>query len=580
MSILKVVLTIALFAVGLRANPVCSAFYNSQSRYKIGINRELNFARLIDTQYDVLIIGGGSAGLGSALDATTRGLNTILVEADDFASETSSKSTKLLHGGVRYLEQLWNKLLTQQKWDKTLFNLIRDALKERKTVIENAPNLAKPLPLLTPIYSWPQIPYYWAGLKVYDLFAGKKGKLPGSYLLSAKKIKELYPQVNSKNLKGGVVYFDGQFNDARLALSLAQTSASHGATLLNHTKVIDFIKEGDRIVGVKALDTLTGDVHSIRAKIVLNATGPFADRIRKLDDPEAKEMISGASGTHLVLDKHVSLPDTGILIPKTSDGRVLFVLPWEGKTLIGTTDSKSDVVEKPKTTEEDINYLIKEVSQYLSEPISRSDVRSFWTGIRPLVSDPSASDTAQLARDHVINLNPTSGLITLTGGKWTTYRVMGEHAIDEVVRQLGQNPKKIKSITDSLKLDGSSGWQADGSIGLAKKYNLPDDVADYLNHIYGSHAALLLDSYPKRHSKISEKLPFIWAEVFYSIHYESARSITDVLGRRVRMATLDKNETQLALANVGKILAKELGWSQAKLSQEIEKAEIEFQLPK
>ena len=290
-------------------------------------------------------------------------------------------------------------------------------------------------------------------------------------------------------------------------------------------------------------------------------------------------MISGASGTHLVLDKNISLPDTGILIPKTSDGRVLFVLPWEGKTLIGTTDSRSEVVEKPKTTEDDIRYLIKEVSQYLSVPISRADVRSFWTGIRPLVSDPSASDTAQLARDHVINRNPISGLITLTGGKWTTYRVMGEHAIDEVVRQLGQDPKTNRAITDSLKLDGSTGWQEDGYVRLASKYNLTEDVAIYLNRIYGSHATFLLDSYPKLHAKISEKLPFIWAEVYYAIHFESARSITDVLGRRVRMATLDKNETQMVLADVGKIMAVELDWTPTKTIQEIEKAKIEFQLP-
>lgn len=559
------------------ANSICADFFQSD-RKLVGIQREHNLTQLKTTEYDLLIIGGGSAGLGSALDATTRGLKTVLIEADDFASETSSKSTKLLHGGVRYLEQLWNKLLTQRQWDKTLYNLIRDALKERKTVIQNAPNLAQPLPLLTPIYSWPQIPYYWAGLKMYDLFAGTKGKLPGSRFLSAKKIKELYPQVRSQGLKGGIVYYDGQFNDSRLAISLAQTSSSHGATLLNHTKVIGFEKEGEKIIGVHVQDMISGDIHMARAKIVLNATGPFADKLRQLDDPSAAAMISGASGTHLVLDKQFSLPDTGILIPTTSDGRVLFILPWEGKTLIGTTDSKSAVIEKPKTTEEDINYLIKEVSQYLSQPISRNNVKSYWTGIRPLVSDPNANDTAQLARDHVINKNQKSGMITLTGGKWTTYRVMGEHAIDQVMRDLGRDPKIEKSKTDVLKLDGSSQWQFENYKQLMQKYNLNEEVAIYLNRIYGTNAARLLDLYPSQHSQISESLPFIWAEVYYAVQFESARSITDVLGRRVRMATLDKAETKRVLVAIGDILSKQLAWSQETLNRELDKASNEFQL--
>lgn len=573
----KIAAFLFLISAFAQANSFCRSFYGSNSKAQ-GIIREAHFQQLKNTQFDVLIIGGGSAGLGSALDATTRGLKTLLVEADDFASETSSKSTKLLHGGVRYLEQLWNKLLTQREWDQTLFNLITDALKERKTVIKNAPNLAQPLALLTPIYSWPQVPYYWAGLKVYDLFAGKKGKLPGSHFLSAKKIKALYPQINSSGLKGGVVYYDGQFNDSRLAIGLAQTASANGATLLNHTKVIDFNKENGQIIGAKVQDMITGETHSVRAKVILNATGPFADKLRQLDDPTVPTMISGASGTHLVLNKQFALPDAGILIPKTSDGRVLFILPWEGKTLIGTTDSKTEVIEKPKTTEDDINYLIKEVSQYLSQPIIRADVKSFWTGIRPLVSDPHASDTAQLARDHVIHRNPKTGLITLTGGKWTTYRVMGEHAINQVITQLGGNPKIEKSNTEHLKLEGSENWQFDNYKVLMKKYNLTDEVAIYLNRIYAANAVKLLDTYPAAHAQLSKKLPFIWAEVYYSIHFESARSIPDVLARRVRMATLDKAETNRVLVKVGQILAYELSWSNDVLEKELEKARIEFQL--
>lgn len=576
---LKVVLAVAVFSLWSQAQSICHHFYGyKKSSVEQGIVRESHFKNLKNSEYDVLIIGGGSAGLGSALDASTRGLKTILVEADDFASETSSKSTKLLHGGVRYLEQLWNKLLTQREWDQTLYNLITDALKERKTVIKNSPNLAQPLALLTPIYSWPEIPYYWAGLKIYDLFAGKKGKLPGSHFLSAQKIKEMYPQINTKGLKGGVVYYDGQFNDTRLAISLAHTASSQGATLLNHTRVVGFEKDNDQIVGAVVKDMLTGQVHTVRAKVVLNATGPFADKLRQMDDPSVPAMISGASGTHLVLDKQFALPEAGMLIPKTSDGRVLFVLPWEGKTLIGTTDSKTDVVEKPKTTEEDISYLIKEVAQYLSQPISREDVKSYWTGIRPLVSDPNAADTAQLARDHVINRNQKTGLITLTGGKWTTYRVMGEHAIDQVMVQLGRDPNVESSKTENFKLAGTDNWQFENYRLLMQKYKLPEDIAIYLNRIYAGDVSKLLELYPDAHNRMAEGLPFIWAEIHYAVQFESARSITDVLARRVRIATLDKSVAKAVLERVSHIMAIELHWSEDTRVLNLDQARTEFQL--
>ncbi len=577
-TLLKTVLGLSLVWSFSMADTSCLGFYKPSKLNESKISREIHFKNLNRSEYDVVIIGGGSAGLGSALDATTRGLKTLLVEADDFASETSSKSTKLLHGGVRYLEQLWTKLLTQREWDQTLYNLIRDALKERKTVIENAPNLAQPLALLTPIYSWAEVPYYWAGLKVYDLFAGKKGKLPNSHFISAEQIKKLYPQINANGLKGGVVYYDGQFNDSRLAIGLAKTAVANGATLLNHARVVGFEKEGEKIVGVQVKDMISGESYTVKSKTVLNATGPFADKLRQMDDPSVPAMISGASGTHLVLDKEFALPEAGILIPKTTDGRVLFVLPWEGKTLIGTTDSKSDVVEKPKTTEDDIAYLIKEVGQYLSQPITRADVKSYWTGIRPLVSDPSASDTAALARDHVINRNPKTGLITLTGGKWTTYRVMGEHAIDQVMTQLGLDPKAVSSKTDHLKLAGSANWSFDNYKTLMNQYKLPSDIAIYLNRIYAGEAKNLLDTYPQGHERMSEGLPFIWSEVYYAVHFESARSITDVLARRVRMATMDKLETKKVLDKVGKILAQELGWSEDQLKENLDKARVEFQI--
>lgn len=543
------------------------------------ITREENIKNSETEDFDVVIIGGGSAGLGSALDASSRGLKSIVIEANDFAGETSSKSTKLLHGGVRYLEQLWKKLITTGKIDKTLLNLIQDALKERKTVIKNAPHLSRPLALLTPIYSLVEIPYYWAGLKMYDFLAGTKGKLPGSYFISAKEIKEKYPHIKTEGLKGGVVYYDGQFNDSRLAISIAKTTQEQGGSLLNYVKLVSFEKNSSgKIRAALVEDQLTGKQWHIKGKTFLNATGPFADNIRKLDNPHVQPMISGASGTHLVIDKKFTIPEMGILIPKTSDGRVLFILPWEGHTLVGTTDNKSEVISKPLTTEEDIQYVLAEVSKYFSSTLERKDVKSYWTGIRPLVSDPQAADTSQLARDHVVNVNAESGLITITGGKWTTYRVMGEHAINKVVEDLGLNASENKSKTENLKIMGAENYSANYARELQEKYSLPEDIAWHLATSYGTDSEKVIAKEKNFLERIHPHHPFVIAEIYYAIHSESARKITDIMSRRFRFSMLDLQASSESLEKIARIMSEELKWSPQQTQKEIELAKQELQI--
>lgn len=379
------------------------------------IQREKNLFRLESSNFDILIIGGGSAGLGAAVDAASRGLKVALVERSDFASQTSSRSTKLLHGGVRYLEQLAMSLAMKLKFDSVLFNLIQDALREREIVLKIAPHLTRSLAIITPLYKTWEVPYYWIGLKVYDALAGKSNTLPGSRFISAKELAKNFPKLETKNLKGGVLYYDGQFNDTRMAIAMAKTAQELGVALANYVSVIDLKKDNSQIVGVQANDQLTNKRFEIKASVVINATGPFTDDIRKMDDPEIRPMISASSGTHIVLPSNFVAPDKGILIPKTDDGRILFILPWEQHTLIGTTDQKARIVEDPKAPNEDIDFILSQSEKYFNVKISRKDVLSHWTGLRPLVADPDSPNTAQLARDHVIQVSP-SKLITIAGG--------------------------------------------------------------------------------------------------------------------------------------------------------------------
>lgn len=519
------------------------------------IAREANIERLKNTFFDLVIIGGGSAGLGAAVESTNRGLKVALIEAQDFAAETSSRSTKLLHGGVRYLEQAVKTLFTKGEFDKTLFNLITDALYERDVLLQTAPHLTKPLSIVTPLYTYLEVPYYLAGLKLYDFLAGERKAFPGAWFISAGEIIKRYPTINATDLKGGVEYYDGQFNDARMAMALALTAQSQGGTLANHTRATGFLKdEKGKITGVTAEDALTGETFVVRGKVVINATGPFCDQIRRMDNPNAQAMVTTSSGTHLILPPDFSSPEGGILVPKTDDGRVLFILPWEGYTLVGTTDDKAPLQSDPQPKAEEVDYLLKQVSKYYRVPPTKSDVLVAWTGLRPLVADPRKADTAQLARDHVVQASD-SQLVTIVGGKWTTYRKMALDVVESALKVVALETQFPNKHTENLILVGGGGYSPALASLLQEKFKIEADIADHLVHSYGDQAAAVLTMGGATHNvRLVEGLPFLEAEVLYGYRVESARTPADILARRMRIAFLDERAAAAALPRVAALL--------------------------
>ncbi len=511
------------------------------------------FSSLQDKNFDLLIIGGGATGAGIALDAASRGLQVLLVERDDFASGTSSRSTKLIHGGVRYLE------IAVKKFDRGQFALVRDALKERSLLLKLAPHLAQALPLVTPLYSWLGIPYYRAGLKMYDWLAGKQNLAPSKYLSREAALKS-FPMLKSKGLRGGVLYYDGQFDDARMNVSLALTAQDHGAIVLNHVELVAFKKSHGKLRGATLRNTLNGETTEVRARGVINATGPFCDAVRKIDDPTVSPMLKASSGIHIVLSKKFSPPDTGLLIPRTEDDRVLFLLPWLGHTLVGTTDNPANIEAHPRPQEEDIQYILRHLRKYFDMPVARSDVLAAWSGLRPLVSNPKASDTARLSRDHIVHVSE-SGLITVTGGKWTTYRKMALDAVDHAVHILDLHPPK-PSRTQDIPLRGATGYHPQLWQELVQQYPISEAVARHLTRAYGHHsldvARWMTLGYDKQ---LHPQHPYLEAEVVYAIDAEMARTAVDVLARRMRLTFLDANAARQALPRVLDLMAKQLGWN-------------------
>lgn len=495
-----------------------------------------------DRPWDVAIIGGGATGLGAAVDAASRGYRTLLLEQSDFAQGTSSRSTKLVHGGVRYLQQ-------------GNISLVLEALRERGILFENAPHLVHNLRFVLPAYSWWERPYYGIGLKLYDVLAGKQS-LGNSHLLSkTETIREL-PGIVEENLRGGIVYHDGQFDDARLAVALARTAADLGATVVNYMRVEALRKTEGRVSGVAARDLETGDLLEIPSRAVVNATGVFVDAIRKKDDPDARSLVSPSQGIHIVLDRSFFPSESALLIPRTEDGRVLFAVPWHEHVLLGTTDTPvNDVSTEPRPLDEEIDYLLRYASRYLKRAPTRSDILSSFAGLRPLVSSDDESDTASISRDHVVRISK-SGLITVTGGKWTTYRKMGEDAIDEAVRigELTDRP----SPTDDLRLHG---------------WNRPGATPEMLD-VYGSDAPQvqeILEAEDRGEERLHYRLPYRRGEVIWAARYEMARTVEDVLSRRTRTLLLDARAAIESAPAVADLMAGELGrdedWKQTQIRE-------------
>ncbi|KAF8157831.1 FAD dependent oxidoreductase-domain-containing protein [Crassisporium funariophilum] len=529
-------------------------------------------------EFDLLIVGGGATGAGCAVDAASRGLKVALVERDDFSAGTSSKSTKLVHGGVRYLQ----KAIFELDYDQ--YKLVREALHERRIFLQTAPYLSAMLPIMLPIYKYWQVPYYWAGCKMYDVLAGKEN-MESSYLMTKGKALETFPMLKSDGLVGALVYYDGQHNDSRMNIALIMSAVKHGATVANYCEVTKLHKDQNgKLNGARVKDNLTGEEWNVRAKGIINATGPFSDALLTLDNPAHQPIVQPSSGIHITLPNYYSPRKMGLLDPATSDGRVIFFLPWQGNTIAGTTDTPANVTREPHASEEDIRWVLEEVRSYLSPDIKvrRGDVLSAWSGLRPLVRNPGAASTEGLVRNHMIHVSD-SGLLTIAGGKWTTYRAMAEETIDTALKTFGLE-SRVRSgcVTETLRLVGSDGWSRNMFIGLIQTYGLETEVAKHLSANYGDRAwtvCSLADStgerWPLHGKRLVPSYPFIDAEVRYAVRHEYAQTAIDVLARRTRLSFLNARAALDALPRVVDIMADELGWSYRQRKEQIKLA-VEF----
>lgn len=491
--------------------------------------------------FDIIIIGGGATGLGCAVDAASRGYKTLLLEKYDFSKGTSSRATKLLHGGVRYLAQ-------------GNIHLVREALLERGRLLKNAAHVCHTLSFVVPTYKYWQKWYYGMGLWVYEFLSGKLS-LGKTKLLSVKEALQYLPDLSPENLAGGILYFDGQFDDSRLAINLAQTATEQGAVVMNYCAVTGFIKNANKITGVKATDEISGNTFDIHAKIVINATGVFADELLQMAEGISEKTIAPSQGIHLMIDKKYWSGDAAMMIPKTDDGRVLFAIPWYDKLLVGTTDTPvNNITTEPKPLQAEIDFVINHINRYTKSNISSSDVKSVFAGLRPLAKVGNKKKTAVMPRDHVIKVLP-SGLVHVTGGKWTTYRSMAENTIDKVIQTAGLPFSPVK--TKDLKIHGCTEIKRN----------------DHLS-VYGTDALAienLMDNDASLREKIHPLYPYSKAEVKWFVQHEMARTVEDVLARRTRLLFLDARAAMEAAPVVADMLATLCGqavqWKQEQLKK-------------
>jgi glycerol-3-phosphate dehydrogenase len=529
------------------------------------MNRPTSLQRLQTESFDVCIIGGGATGAGCALDAQLRGLKTALIDQVDFAAETSSKSTKLVHGGVRYLEQAVKKL----DWEQ--FKLVQKAQKERLTMLRIAPYLARPLPLLTPCFSWIESWYYAIGLKMYDWIAGDTNIFP-SRRLTKKEALEQIPSLAADKLHSAVLYYDGQLDDARYNVMLAKTAFDAGAAVANHLKAVDFQRDQEgKLWAVTVADQLTGEVFSIRAKVFINATGPFADSIRQMANPRVGHRIRVSKGAHVVLPAACMPGDTAMLIPKTDDGRVIFAIPWLGQLLVGTTDTEMHLTDgEPLLKTEEVDYLLSYLNRYLARPVTPEQVQSGFAGMRPLLQADPLAKTRELVRDHEVEFDPVSGLLSIMGGKWTTYRLMAQDTIDKVYDWLKQ--ERIAPTTATHGLSGADGFTPEGWQDLQKETGFSEEVCRHWWKKYGTNAAQvaqLAKEYPHGEEALVEGYPHRKAEVIYTLRHEMACTLRDVLSRRLGLEAVDWQATTSAVPEVARLMAAELGWTEEHTGREV-----------
>jgi glycerol-3-phosphate dehydrogenase len=480
-------------------------------------------------QWDVVVVGGGATGLGTALDAAARGYRTLLLEAADFAKGTSSRSTKLVHGGVRYLAQ-------------GNIRLVREALRERGLLNRNAPHLVRSLPFVVPSYDWWAQPFYGLGLMVYDLLAGRLG-IGSTELIGRDEVLRRAPTLEPSGLRGGVVYYDGQFDDTRLAIALLRSLLDLGGTALNYAPVTGLLKTNGRIVGLRARDAESGEELELAARVVVNATGVYADALRQMDDQAARPMLAPSQGVHLVLDRAFLPGETAIMIPRTDDGRVLFAVPWHDRVVVGTTDTPVQrAVLEPRALPEEIDFLLAHAARYLSRDPTPHDVLSIYAGLRPLVKAREGTLTSALARDHTLLVSP-AGLVTITGGKWTTYRRMAADTVSHAAEVAGLPARPC--ATEALRLHG---WTTTPE---ADPFGVYGADAPQLKALLGSQRGWTELLHPR--------LPYRAGEVVWAARHELARTVEDVLARRTRALLLDARASQEAAPRVAELLAAELG---------------------
>ena len=492
--------------------------------------------------WDVIVIGGGATGMGIAVDAASRGFDVLLLEQSDFGKGTTSRSTKLVHGGVRYLQQ-------------GNVSLVMEALKERGMLIQNAPHLVSDLPFIVPNYEWWEAPFYGVGMKVYDVLAGRY-RFGKSRHLSVEETVARLPNIEREGLRGGVLYHDGQFDDARLLINLAQTAFEQGATVLNYCRVTAILKDSAGFVrGVRALEHEQEHEFEVEGRVVINATGPFSDAVRQMDNPDVAPVVQPSQGVHITLNRSFLAGDAAIMVPRTSDGRVMFAVPWHDHIIVGTTDTPLDHVDlEPRATSEEIDFILETAVPYLVNDPTRDDILSTFAGIRPLVRAADAQDTASLSREHSIEIAP-SGLLTIAGGKWTTYRNMAEDCVNHAVfvGDLEDRP----CVTRTLRIHG----------------HMRD--ADRFGNLswYGSDAMAvqaLIQSEDRFGERLHEALPYIAGEVVWSTRFEMARTVDDYLSRRSRTTFLDARAGIAMAPTVARLMAEELGRDDAWVASQIE----------
>ena len=494
-----------------------------------------------NTPWDIVVIGGGATGVGIAVDAASRGYDVVLLEQHDFGKGTSSRSTKLVHGGVRYLEQ-------------GNIALVMEALKERGLLRQNAPHLVSNLAFVVPNYDWWEAPFYGLGLKIYNALAGKYG-FGSSEILSRDETLARLPTIKTEGLRGGVVYYDGQFDDARLLINLVETAADQGATLLNYVRVTGITKSADGFVdGVTAVDQETSQQWTLAGRVIINATGPFSDSVRRLAEADAQAMIAPSQGIHLVFHQSFLASESAIMVPHTSDGRVMFAIPWHGHTLVGTTDTPIDTPTlEPRPLESEVEFILETAGQYLLKAPTRDDVLSVFVGIRPLVKSGEGRLTAALSRDHTIHFD-ASGLLTTTGGKWTTYRNMAEHTVDQAAdfARLAERACTTRTLN------------VHGFHSSAERFGPL--------RVYGADALAiqeLMRETPAWAAPLHPQLPYTGAEVVWVTRHEMARTVEDVLARRTRALFLNARAAEAMAPEVARLMATELGWNSERRAAEV-----------